>query len=171
MKGCVIAVAMRTRASRGRTLDNSALTAGNGEEEQDTSALSRWERDGVRVVGKAHIRMIMSESGKRRTIWVVFNFLLVATVMALFAVGSVFLSLGIAVHDTIYVANPALGPDGWTKYTEQIIGFVMLIVRPLFLLLLAWMIACTAFLVALNRNKESVAVEPQPDGGGSKPAP
>ncbi len=42
------------------TYYHSALTAGDGEEKPDTAALSHGERDGVRVVGKAHIGLLLA---------------------------------------------------------------------------------------------------------------
>jgi len=99
---------------------------------------------------------------KRVIPWLLYVLLLSFTIGVLVPVVYVVFMLGIAIHDTIYLANPELGPDGWMKYTGMILEPVMWVTWPLFMLLGAWFLACTWAIIRLMRGKR--AVEHLPGG-------
>lgn len=88
----------------------------------------------------------------RLTTRLIIQAMFVISVVILIALWVYSLSLGIAVHDTIYMANPELGPDGWLKYTEQILAYFDVVILTLFFLLLFWMIASSAIVILCTKK-------------------
>ena len=95
---------------------------------------------------------------KRRYIpWCLLGGLLLITVGILVPVLYVVFSMGIVVHDTIYLANPELGPEGWIKHTDAILEpMILWITQPLFLLLTCWVLACLWAVIELTRKQRRV---------------
>lgn len=94
---------------------------------------------------------------KRFIPWCLFGVLLLVTIGILAPVLYVVFSMGIVVHDTIYLANPELGPAGWSKYTDDILEpMILWITWPLFLLLACWVLACLWGVIAVTRKQRGV---------------
>ena len=89
--------------------------------------------------------------------WRLFGVLGLITAAILVPVLNMLFSMGIVVHDTIYLANPELGPDGWIKYSERIMDpLILWITYPLFLLLACWILACMGLIIAFIRYQKRV---------------
>ena len=89
--------------------------------------------------------------------WRLFGVLGLITAAILVPVLNMLFSMGIVVHDTIYLANPELGPDGWIKYSERIMDpLILWITYPLFLLLACWRLACMGLIIAFIRYQKRV---------------
>ena len=103
-----------------------------------------------------------------------FKVLGLITAVILVPVLNMLFSMGIVVHDTIYLANPELGPDGWIKYSERILDpLILWITYPLFLLLACWILACMGLIFAFKRYQKRVeqAVPGYPPQGVGSPEP
>ena len=106
--------------------------------------------------------------------WRLFGVLGLITAVILVPVLNMLFSMGIVVHDTIYLANPELGPDGWIKYSERILDpLILWITYPLFLLLACWILACMGLIFAFKRYQKRVeqAVPGYPPQGVGSPEP
>ena len=86
-----------------------------------------------------------------------FGLLSLITAVILVPVLYMLFSMGIVIHDTIYLANPELGPEGWIKYSETIMDPLTLwIIYPLFLLLACWILACMGTIITFVKYQKRV---------------
>jgi len=93
---------------------------------------------------------------KRRIAWRICGVASLISVLALLLQARRFFFMGIAVHDTIYMANPTLGPDGWLKYTSEVFDSFMPVLSTVFWLFITWVFLCTGLVAFLSAGARKV---------------